>query len=53
MKQKIKVLQSINSFGMGGNTIFAMQFFRHIDKEKFQIDFVIYDDTKWIFIRKL
>lgn len=53
MKQKIKVLQSINSFGMGGNTIFAMQFFRHIDKEKFQIDFVIYDDTKMDFYQEV
>ena len=41
--KKIKVLQSIDSLGIGGNEIFTMNFFRHIDKSKFQVDFVIYD----------
>jgi len=49
MPDKIKVLQSVNSLGMGGNVIFVMNFFRHIDKEKFQVDFLIYDDTKMDF----
>ena len=46
MSDKIKVLQSVNSLGMGGNVIFVMNFFRRFDKEKFQVDFLIYDDTK-------
>lgn len=47
--RKIKILQSINSLGVGGTTIFVMNFFRYINKEKFQIDFVIYDDTMLYF----
>ena len=46
MSEKIRVLQSVNSLGLGGNVIFVMNFFRHIDKEKYQVDFVIYDDSK-------
>lgn len=53
MKRKMKVLQSVNSFGIGGNTIFVINFFRHIDKEKFQVDFVIYDDTKMDFYQEV
>ncbi len=43
---KTKILMSVNSLGLGGNVIFVMNFFRHIDKSKFQVDFVIFDDTK-------
>ncbi len=46
MSRKIKVLQSVSSLGVGGNVAFVMNFFRKIDKEKFQIDFLIYDDSK-------
>lgn len=46
MSHKIKVLQSVSSLGVGGNVTFVMNFFRKIDKEKFQIDFLIYDDSK-------
>lgn len=46
MPDKIKILQSVNSLGIGGNEIFVMNFYRQLDKEKFQIDFVIYDDTR-------
>lgn len=53
MKEKIKVLQSLGSLAVGGNQIFVMNFFRHIDKEKFQIDFVIYDDTKMDFYQEV
>lgn len=42
--KKIKVLQAVNSLGIGGTTLFAMKFFRNIDKEKFQVDFLIYED---------
>ena len=38
MKDKIKVLQSLISFGVGGNQIFVMNFFRHFNKDKFHID---------------
>ena len=43
---KIKVLQSISSLGVGGNEIFVMNLLRHIDKTKFQIDFVVYDNQR-------
>ncbi|MBQ8182242.1 MAG: glycosyltransferase [Ruminococcus sp.] len=46
MSEKVRVLESVNSLGLGGNVIFVMNFFRKIDKEKFQVDFVIYDDSK-------
>lgn len=44
---------SVNSLGMGGNVIFVMNFFRHIDKDKFQVDFVIYDDSKLDFLEEV
>ena len=47
--KKIRVLQSVNSLGRGGTVIFVINFFRHIDKSRFQVDFVIYDDTKMEF----
>lgn len=53
MTNKIKVLMSLNSLGMGGNEIFVMNFFRHINKDKFQIDFLIYDDTKMDFYNEV
>ena len=46
MSDKIKILMSLNSLGLGGNVIFVMNFFRRIDKERFQVDFIIYDETK-------
>lgn len=49
MKKKIKILMAVNSLGIGGNVIFVMNFFRHINKDKFQVDFLIYDDTKMNF----
>ena len=51
--KKIKVLQSIDSLGIGGNEIFTMNFFRHIDKSKFQVDFVIYDSSRMIFYNEV
>ena len=53
MAEKIKVLMSLNSLGMGGNVIFVMNFFRHINKEKFQVDFMIYDDSKLDFYQEV
>lgn len=51
--EKIRILQSVNSLGMGGTVVFVMNFFRHIDKEKFQVDFVIYDDSRMDFAREV
>ena len=42
--EKIKVLQSVSSLGVGGNELFVMNLFREIDKSKFQVDFMIYDN---------
>ncbi len=53
MPNKIKIIMSLNSLGLGGNVIFVMNFFRHIDKEKFQVDFMIYDDTKMDFYEEV
>lgn len=46
MSKKIRILQSVGTLGVGGNEIFVMNLFRSIDKEKFQVDFVIYDDSR-------
>lgn len=53
MSEKIKVLVSLTSLGMGGTVIFVMNFFRHLDKEKFQIDFVVYDDSRMDFYEEV
>lgn len=53
MAEKIKVLMSLNSLGMGGNVIFVMNFFRHIDKNKYHIDFLIYDDSRMDFYEEI
>lgn len=53
MTEKIKVLQSLGTLGIGGNEIFVMNFFRHIDKSRFQMDFVIYDDTRMDFYNEI
>lgn len=50
---KIKILMSLGSLGIGGNEIFVMNFFRHIDKSKFQVDFVIFDDTRLDFYNEV
>ena len=47
--KKIRILQSLDSLKIGGNEVFVMNFFRHIDKKKFQIDFIIYDDSEMEF----
>lgn len=44
--KKRKVLEIVNSLGIGGNPIFVMNYFRVLDKEKFQIDFLIFDDSR-------
>lgn len=49
MREKIKILQSVESLGVGGNEIFVMNFFRHINKDNFQVDFVVYDDSRMDF----
>ena len=44
--KKIKVLQCLGSLGIGGNEIFVMNFFRVIKKERFQVDFLVFDGTR-------
>lgn len=46
MLEKVRVLESLISLGIGGNEIFVMNFFSHIDKDKFQVDFLVFDDSK-------
>lgn len=53
MSKKIRILQSVGTLGIGGNEIFVMNFFRNIDKEKFEVDFVIYDDSKMDFYEEI
>ena len=40
---KIKILVTVGSLGVGGNEMFVMNLFRHIDKSKFQMDFAVFD----------
>lgn len=42
--RKIRVLQVVNSLGIGGTQIFIMNYFRCIDKDRFQIDFLIFEE---------
>lgn len=44
--KKRKVLEIVSSLGIGGNPIFVMNYFRVLNKEKFQIDFLIFDDSR-------
>ncbi len=40
--RKIRILQSVETLGIGGNELFVMNLFRNIDKEKFSMDFLAY-----------
>lgn len=42
---KIKVLEVLTALKIGGTEMFVMNYFRHIDREQFEIDFLIFDDT--------
>lgn len=53
MNEKIRIIQAVGSLGVGGNEVFVMNLFRNIDKEKFQIDFVIYDDSRMDFYEEI
>lgn len=53
MNEKIRVIQSVESLGVGGNEVFVMNLFRNIDKDKFQMDFIIYDDSRMDFYEEL
>ena len=44
--KKLKVLVTLGSLGIGGNEMFAMNLFRHIDKSRFTMDFVVYDKSR-------
>ena len=44
--EKIKVLQILDTIGIGGTEMFAMNLYRTIDAEKFHIDFVVFDKYK-------
>lgn len=53
MGNKIKILQTLVSLGQGGTETFVMNFYRNFNKEKFQVDFVIYDDTRMDFYQEI
>jgi len=46
MNKKIKVLQVIGTLKIGGAENIAMNFARFIDKKRFQIDYLVFGDTK-------
>lgn len=46
MSKKIKVLISVGSLGIGGNEQFCMNLYRHINRDKFDVDFVVFDDQR-------
>lgn len=46
MGRKIRVLQSMDTIGVGGTEIFVMNLYRSIDRDKIQFNFVVYDNYK-------
>ncbi|WP_448567851.1 glycosyltransferase [Thalassotalea ganghwensis] len=44
MEKKTKVLQVIPSLALGGISSVVMSWFRHIDREKYQFDFIVFND---------
>ena len=44
--EKVKILVTLGSLGVGGNEKFAMNLFHHIDKQKFQMDFAVFDSSR-------
>ena len=46
MNRKIRVLQSMDTIGVGGTEVFVMNLYRAIDRELFDFDFVVFDDYK-------
>lgn len=51
--KKRKVLEIVNSLGIGGNPIFVMNFFRIINRKEFEVDFLIFDDSKMNFYQEV
>lgn len=51
--KKRKVLEIVNSLGIGGNPIFVMNFFRIINQKEFEVDFLIFDDSKMDFYQEV
>ena len=48
--QKIRILVVVGSLRIGGQERVATSIIEYIDKEKFQVDYLVYDD---IYFRKL
>lgn len=44
--KKIRILESVESLGIGGNEMSVMNFFRHLNRDEFQVDFIVYNDKK-------
>ncbi|MBQ4536499.1 MAG: glycosyltransferase [Lachnospiraceae bacterium] len=46
MNDKIRVLMSVGSLGIGGTEQFVMNLFRNIDRERFDVDFVVFENDR-------
>lgn len=53
MNRKIRVLQSMDTIGVGGTEVFVMNLYRFIDKEMFEFSFVVYDDYKTEYLEEV
>lgn len=53
MEGKIKVLQSMDTIGVGGTEVFVMNLYRSIDKDRFDFDFVVFDDYKTEYLQEV
>ena len=53
VERKIKVLQSMDTIGVGGTEVFVMNLYRAIDRDRFDFDFVVYDDYKTEYLQEV
>lgn len=53
MNRKIRVLQSMDTIGVGGTEVFVMNLYRTIDRDAFDFDFVVYDDYKSEYLQEV
>lgn len=51
--EKIRILQSMDSIGVGGTEVFVMNLYRSIDRSRFDIDFVVYDANKTDYLEEV
>ena len=53
MNRKIRILQSMDTIGVGGTEAFVMNLYRSIDRKFFDFDFVVFDDYKTEYLNEV